>query len=349
MSKVANLLSRSLFLWLYFALPEQRLHAQELQPTTPTTAICNDQVYPPKGIDKKSDSFHNPLCLPNRRLAFTVWHNGYNGWDKAGKSQLRTADIYILRTSSQQKSPFILGPKGVDKVNNIGHAVIGDYITYNCNWDRVCVSSLRDAKDFQMFERPADKAEGRFQEPGFDPTGKFIVFEWTKQEVELEDRGQADICSMRRDGSNLHCAGFMGYNKQPSWSPRGNRIVFQRQCADKGCWHLWIANINSDGTIDDKSAMELTTEYASNTDASWSPSGKSIIFSCGNGPKATVCVMDAAVGARPVVIPQVTAPYNGAISWCNDGHIYFEAGQATEPQQPTSICRVAVPAEMRDR
>jgi Tol biopolymer transport system component len=106
--------------------------------------------------------------------------------------------------------------------------------------------------------------------------------------------------------------------------------------------------MNADGTIDDKSATQLTTEYTSNTDASWSPSGKSIIFSCGNG-KATVCIMDAVVGARPVVVPQVTAPYNGAISWCNDGYIYFEAGQATEPQQPTLICRVAVPSEMRER
>ena len=78
---------------------------------------------------------------------------------------------------------------------------------------------------------------------------------------------------MNRDGSNLQCAGYEGYNKQPAWSPKGDQIVFQRQCGEKECWQLWLAKTNLDGTINKQSTVQFTHEYRSNTDASWSPDG----------------------------------------------------------------------------
>jgi TolB protein len=319
-----------------------------VQSTSWAGEICAEQVYPPKAVDTGSDSFQNPACLRDGRLAFTVWHNGYNGWDMKGMAQIRRADIYIVNPSSRRKRFTVLGPKGVDKVNNIGHVAAGNYIAYNCNWSKICISNMKRAKDFRMFERPAGMVVGRFQEPVFDPTGQHIVFEWTKEEDEQKDRGTADICTMNRDGSNLRCAGYAGYNKQPDWSPKGDRIVFQRQCGEK-CWHLWTAETSPDGTIIAESAVQLTKVHPINTDASWSPNGTRIIYSCGDDLKATVCVTDANSGDRPVMVPQVSAPYNGAISWCNDRYIYFEAGPATEPQQPTVICRVPAPLEKSNR
>jgi TolB protein len=320
------------FLLIYFALLQSSWSEE----------ICAEQVYPLKSEDTSSDSFQNPVCLPNKRLAFTVWHNGYNGWDKEGRSQIRSADIYIIDPSKRRKEITVLAPKGVDKVNNIGHAAFGDYIAYNCNWSKICISNVKRPNEFRMFERPADKSEGRFQEPVFDPTGKHIAFEWTKEEDEQKDTGTADICTMDIDGSNLRCAGYEGYNKQPDWSPKGDRIVFQRQCG-KECWHLWIAKTNLDGSLNRESTVQLTKEHPTNTDASWSPNGDSIIYSCGDDSKAMICVTDAMGGDRAVLLPEVNAHYNGAVSWCNDGYVYFEAGQASKPQQPTTICRVPAP------
>ena len=197
--------------------------------------------------------------------------------------------------------------------------------------------------EFRKYARPADKAEGRFQEPTFDPTSERIVFEWTKQEDEQADNGTADICTMNRDGSNLQCAGYEGYNKQPAWSPKGDQIVFQRQCGEKECWQLWLAKTNLDGTINKQSTVQFTHEYRSNTDASWSPDGAKIVYSCGEGTNAKVCISDANIAGRTIVLSGLDAPYNGAVSWCNDGYIYFEAGEGTKPQQPAVICRIPAP------
>jgi Tol biopolymer transport system component len=310
-------------------------------------AICKEQVYPPATGESGAASFQSPACLPKRRLAFTVWHGGYNGWDKDGVTQSRSADIYVMNPADARKKVTVLGPKGVDKVNNIGHPAAGDYIVYNCNWSELCISNMRIGGQFRMYPRPADKIGGRFQEPVFDPTAKHIVFEWTKQEDEQTEQGVADICTMNRDGSNVTCAGYDGYNKQPSWSPRGDRIVFQRQCDEKECWQLWLAKVMPDGTIDKSSAVQFTKEFRSNTDASWSPDGSKIVYSCGGGAKAEICVSNANDVGNTVVLSDLGAPYNGAISWCSDGYIYFEAGQETQPQQPSVICRIPAPRNRR--
>jgi Tol biopolymer transport system component len=261
--------------------------------------------------------------------------------DSANGSQSHSADIYIMEPSNQRKKPILLLPKGVDKVNNIGRPAAGEYIVYNCNWSELCISSIKNMDEFRMYARPEDKREGRFQEPTFDPTSDRIVFEWTKQEDEQADKGTSDICTMNRDGSNLKCAGYEGYNKQPAWSPKGDKIVFQRQCGE-GCWQLWVAKTN-DGTINKESTIRLAQQYRSNTDASWSPDGTKIVYSCGDGAKAQVCISDADMEGGTTVVSGLDAPYNGAVSWCNDGYIYFEAGKYSKAQQPTVICRVAVP------
>jgi TolB protein len=306
--------------------------------------ICDSQVYPPTAGDIGSESFQSPACLSRGRIAFTVWHGGYNGWDTDGRNQSRSADVYIVDPSEPGKPVTVLPPAGVDKVNNIGHVAAGDDIIYNCNWSELCISNIRTRESFRMLRRPTDKVGGRFQEPVFDPTATHIVFEWTKREDEQNDRGTADICTVDRDGSNWRCAGFPGYNKQPDWSPKGDRIVFQRQCAPD-CWQLWLANVRPDGTIDTASAVQLTNEHRSNTDASWSPDGRKIVYSCGDGITAMVCVSEVDGGGKADMLSGLEAPYNGAVSWCNDGYIYFEAGVVSKPQQPTVICRIPAPRQ----
>jgi len=108
-----------------------------------------------------------------------------------------------------------------------------------------------------------------------------------------------------------------------------------------------LAKMNSDGTINKESTVQFTQKYRSNTDASWSPDGTKIVYSCGDGAKAKVCISDANKDGRAVVVSGIDAPYSGAVSWCKDGYLYFESGQGSQPQQPTVICRISAPRSPR--
>jgi hypothetical protein len=309
-------------------------------------SLCRHQIWPAPGTPANGNESHqNPMCMPNGQVGHTVWLDGYNGWKTDG-TQTHRASILVTNPDNPSQEAAPLKPEGVDKVNYTGHAVNGNKVTYSCDWKYICISNL-DGTGFRKFDRPPDMAKGRFQEPTLDPTGQYIRFEWTKEEDEKTDIGIADICTMRVDGSDLHCANFPGYNKQPDSSPdiKNNTITYQKQCG-KDCWQIWTAKIKPDGHIDTASAKQLTKTGKSNTDASWSPDGTHVVYSCGvHGGAASACIIDVKSGKVTKV--DTKAPYAGALVWCTDGYFYFEAGVAGEPQKPTVICREPVPASLQ--
>jgi TolB protein len=88
----------------------------------------------------------------------------------------------------------------------------------------------------------------------------------------------------------------------PSWSPDGQRIVFQRASG------LWI--IRADGSA----LRQLTTQLASFP--SWSPDGQQIAFDLVFGGIDVVSV--DGTGLRQLVPPDSTS-YAGAPAWSPDG------------------------------
>jgi TolB protein len=95
------------------------------------------------------------------------------------------------------------------------------------------------------------------------PDGKYIAF--------VSDRGGSpQIYIMHRDGSDIKRATFEGsYNTSPSWSPKGDRIVFVSR---RGTNQIFTARPDGSGLT------QLTT-VRNNEDPSFSPDGRYITFS----------------------------------------------------------------------
>ena len=95
------------------------------------------------------------------------------------------------------------------------------------------------------------------------PDGKYIAF--------VSDKGGSpQVYTVRRDGSDVRRITFKGsYNTSPSWSPKGDRIVFAGR---QGTNQIFI--VNPDGT----GLTQLTTR-GDNENPSFSPDGRYITFS----------------------------------------------------------------------
>jgi Tol biopolymer transport system component len=102
--------------------------------------------------------------------------------------------------------------------------------------------------------------------PDWSPNGRTIVFG-------LEDAGSANIATMAADGGGLRRLTRNGFQGQPSYSPNGSLIAYERDIAD-GNNGVWL--MHSDGT-----ALRRVTRSpfgCCDTDPNFSPDGKRITF-----------------------------------------------------------------------
>jgi TolB protein len=114
---------------------------------------------------------------------------------------------------------------------------------------------------------PADDSEAHdalyFQiEPAYSPNGRLIAF--------ASRRGSSfDLFAMRADGTGTkQLTSTRENDAHPSWSPDGERIVFQR--GDPS--HLYI--MDADGS----SVRRVTDDPAPETQPAWSPDGRWIAY-----------------------------------------------------------------------
>lgn len=304
---------------------------------TPALARCRrdaaELVHQPVGDASAQNPAYNP---DGQKILFTRFVKGYN---------LGDAGLFVL--------PLAGGPESA-LLDEVGHAAVNlPGTSWNAATDRITFSSDRIATDEVWTIAPDGSPGSRFQvtiqtppykhyqEPSFNPDGEWIVFEAVADAPELAQRGTLwKIRAADRTGLTKLIDGPMTNtdNRQPNWSPLGDRILFQRRVGDTESVNLYT--VATDGS----DVQPLTTGGA-DTDASWSPDGLWIVYSSDAGglPVPSLFVV-AATGGTPVRITDGGVYGDGAASWSPDGKwIAFESHVAADEKSPASLWRIRVP------
>ena len=266
-------------------------------------------------------------------ILFTRFDNGYNEGP---------AGMYLLDLVSGEINR-LFWEDDQDAVNMPG-------TSWNSVSDRIVFASDRagrgeiwtmadDGSDlFQVTEHSTDIA---YAEPTFSPDGEWIAFQVVDFDVP-EDEQRGSLWLVRADGSGLRQltdGPGGGYDdRQPNWSPAGDQIVFQRLQAGAEDWDLYT--IRADGS----DLRQVTSGPADDTDASWSPDGRRIVYSSNYGDlPVPVIFIISAEGGEPIWVTYTEDHYDGAISWSPDGMwIVFESHPGEE-DSPTALWIIAAP------
>ena len=270
-----------------------------------------------------SGSLQNPCWSPQGdRLAITQFTRRYN----EGRSVVRTV-------ASAGGGPLAtLSPTNAQSVNLPGSCwnAASDLVTYTSDpraGDQVFVVPAAGGAPRAITRRPVVAFE-----PSFSPDGRFVVFERFRP-------NRSQIWRVGVDGSGLRRLTSDSNDRQPNWSPRGDRIVFQRH--RRGQVDLYTVDPNGRG------ARNLTrTRRREETDVSWSPSGRYLVFSSdgGNIDRASLFTIGAGGGGRRQ-LTRTSGIYDGAPSWSPDGaRIAFESVAADpDGSRGTRIWTIAAP------
>ncbi|MFQ5434766.1 MAG: TolB family protein, partial [Anaerolineae bacterium] len=267
------------------------------------------------------------------QIVFTRFENGYN-IGPAGLFRLDLAAGDITRLTP---------PEDQDNVNLPGSA-------WNAAANRIVFASDRleaddlwqiapDGSDFRRIT--AHEGAPWYIEPSWSPDGAWIVFEADADRP--DDRQQGSIWKVRADGTGLTIltdGPAEGVDdRQPNWSPAGDRILFQRRDPGSEDWDIYtMAPDGSDVRL-------VTNQSSSDTDASWLPDGRFIVYSSDYGDLLTpnIYIIPAA-GGEPVRVTFSSTNEDGAPSWSGDGRwIAFESHPGEDEDTPSALWRIAAP------
>ncbi len=196
---------------------------------------------------------------------------------------------------------------------------------------------------FRVTDHQASHPRYAFLEPSLSPDGEWIVFEAAIQVTRAEEH--SSIYKVRSNGAELTrlTNGDSGdfEDRQPNWSPQGNRILFQRRLRGSDEWNLYT--MSPSGT----DVRRVTTARSAGTDASWSPDGRWIVYSSENGalPVPNVHIISAD-GGDPIRVTYSDRHEDSAPSWSPDGRwIAFESHVSEDPDSPSALWRIAAPLD----
>jgi TolB protein len=277
-------------------------------------------------------SDQNPAFSPDGdRIIFTRFEEGYNDGP---------AGIFLLDLTSGDEDRLTRRADR-DDVNLPGSS-------WNAASGRIAFASDReetdevwtmDAEGDDPTRVTAGTMDGPSIEPSFSPDGEWVVFEAHS----FANEEQGSIWKARSDGSDLTQLTDGPEegtdDRQPNWSPQGDRIVFQRRLADEDNWDLYV--MDPDG----RDVEAVTSGPAGDTDASWSPDGQAIVYSSDAGELDEPSLFLVAVdGGEPVRLTCASGQYDGAPSWSPDGStVAFESAPGVD-DVPTSLWLIAAPA-----
>lgn len=306
-------------------------HRPEPRPTATARADGAKLLYRPG----KRASAQNPAFSPDgASVLFTVFHDGYN----EGAAALR-----ILPAGGR---PGTLLDEADKAAVNLPGA------SWNPSAGVAFASDRAGGRDEVWVMKPGGKTPTRvtehqgnsgYLEPSFSPDGQWIVFQESVEHEGSDDGTElGSLWKVRRDGTGatrlLDGPGTHTDNRQPNWSPRGDRLVFQRREQNSDDWALYTVNADGSGL------RRLTGGAGEHTDPSWSPDGTHVVFSstAGGLDLPQIFVISAA-GGRPVRVTHADGSYDGAPSWSPDGKwIAFESHPGGE-DRPSSLWRVPAP------
>ncbi|MBT2746791.1 MULTISPECIES: PD40 domain-containing protein [unclassified Lysobacter] len=282
-------------------------------------------------------SFQNPCFSPNGRvLAFTNFATRYN----TGKSVVRTVPVEggaVLRAVS---------PTSAQSVNLPGQcwSAATDEVVYSSDVtdrDEIYLAPAAGGSPaVRVTRRPGSLAWEPSISPVLSDGKRWIVFE---SHSEANPDAGGELWKIRSDGAELARLTVGHNDRQPEWSPKGDKIVFQRQLGPES-WDVFTLDVATGAVFNVTNAGELF-----NTDASWSPSGNYIVYSSGDEDIeiANVFVIPAAGGARIRVTR--SCGLDGAPGWSPDGGtIAFESAPFDpDAQGSTTLWMIDAPAGVR--
>ncbi|MGH8080041.1 MAG: TolB family protein [Lysobacter sp.] len=281
-------------------------------------------------------SFQNPCFSPDSKvLAFTNFTQRYN----TGKSVVRTVPAEggaVLRA---------IGPASAQSVNLPGQcwSAATNEVVYSSDVverDEIYLAPAAGGPSLRITRRPGFVA----WEPSISPVladgTRWIVFE---SHSEASPQAGGELWKIRSDGEGLARLTQTHNDRQPEWSPKGDKIVFQREVGAEQ-WDVFTLDVGTGTAFNVTQAGDLF-----NTDASWSPSGNYIVYSSGDNDIeiANVFVIPAAGGARIRVTR--SCGLDGAPGWSPDGRtIAFESAPFDpDAQGSTTLWLIDAPAGIR--
>jgi TolB protein len=271
-----------------------------------------------------SGSLQNPCWSPSGdRLALTNFERAYN----EGVAVVRVVGAHGGRPLA------VVGPKRAQSVNLPGSCWNGrdGLIAYTS--DVAGADEVYTAAPGGRPRRVTRPPQVAF-EPSFSPDGRWIAFESHRRSTR-----RGEIWKVGVDGKGLRRLTSGADDREPNWSPRGDRVVFQRHA--RGRVRLWTADPDGRGLRLITPAADLKA-----TDASWSPSGRYVVFSAGGLgiAGASLFTVDAH-GGDPLRLTSAQGAYDGAPSWSPDGRtIAFESRIGNPDGSPgTQIWAIAAP------
>ncbi|WP_394831599.1 hypothetical protein LVJ94_34310 [Pendulispora rubella] len=271
-------------------------------------------------------SLQNPCWSPDgRELVLTRFVKGYNkGFAMVG------------RVTATDGAPLGWDKAEAQDVNLPGAC-------WNASLHRVALSSDVAVHDEIYLLDPATgqrtqitrRSGAEAREPSISPDGRSLVFESHR----VDDEKHASIWRVGTDGGGLvRLTNGRGNDRQPNWSPAGDRILFQS--ARNGNFDIYTIDPNGG------SLKNVTHSQADDTDAAWSPDGMHIVYSSNEGDleHANLFIISRD-GSRRIRATR-HGGYDGAPSWSPDGRfIAFESsdGDPDASERGTQIYMIATP------
>lgn len=277
------------------------------------------------------ESAQNPAYAPDgARIVLTLFHRGYNDGP---------AGLHVLPIG-QSVTSRLLDEADHDSVNLPGSCWNQASALVVFSSDRAERHEIWTVGDsgspLSRVTTGVDRGESI--EPSFSPDGAWIVFEARKGS---SGGGTGSLWKIRVDGTELtrltDGSGQGFDDRQPNWSPRGDRIVFQRRPAGADLWGLYT--ISPDGG----DPIPLLVSNFDHSDASFSPDGRWVVFSSEEEgvAKPQIFVISLA-GGTPVRVTADPRFFDTAPSWSPDGRsIAFESH--ADDTSAASVWQIAAP------